>query len=133
MGEWFDPTAHARAGTHRDCPFFRSYGHSQNHQSGVGYHDNAGYRPTLPPMPQIDILSLSGVLIMLQQLLIGFAMGFTMRLVFSAIELAGQISGMTMGLGFASFYDPQSQGQSVATSQFFPSSPCCFFSTSMGI
>jgi flagellar biosynthetic protein FliR len=75
--------------------------------------------PTIPPIPAIDIMSLNGVLVLAQQLVIGFAMGFTMRLVFTAVELAGQISGTTMGLGFASFYDPQSQGQTIAISQFF--------------
>jgi len=32
--------------------------------------------------------------------------------------MAGEIAGMTMGLGFATFYDPQSQGHSSAISQF---------------
>jgi len=74
--------------------------------------------PTLPPLPHFDIFSLQGLLILVQQLIIGLAIGFSMRLVFSAVELAGQLIGMTMGLGFASFYDPQSQGQSTAVSQF---------------
>jgi flagellar biosynthetic protein FliR len=54
----------------------------------------------------------------MQQLVIGLAIGFSMRLVFSAVDLAGQLIGMSMGLGFASFYDPQSQGQSTAVNQF---------------
>ena len=41
-----------------------------------------------------------------------------MRLVFAAVQMAGQLIGMSMGLGFASFFDPQSQGQSTAVSQF---------------
>ena len=74
--------------------------------------------PTLPPIPQFEIYSLKGLLVLMQQLVIGLAIGFTMRLVFSAVELAGQLVGMSMGLGFASFYDPQSQGQSTAVNQF---------------
>lgn len=74
--------------------------------------------PTLPPLPQFEIFSFQGLLILVQQLIIGLAIGFSMRLVFSAVELAGQLIGTTMGLGFATFYDPQSQGQSVALSQF---------------
>jgi len=74
--------------------------------------------PTLPPLPQFEIISFQGLLILVQQLVIGLAIGFSMRLVFSAVDLAGQLIGMSMGLGFASFYDPQSQGQSTAVNQF---------------
>lgn len=74
--------------------------------------------PTLPPLPQFNIFSFQGLLILVQQLIIGLAIGFSMRLVFSAVELAGQVIGMSMGLGFASFYDPQTQGQSTAINQF---------------
>ena len=74
--------------------------------------------PTLPPLPQFEIVSFQGLLILVQQLVIGLAIGFSMRLVFSAVDLAGQLIGMSMGLGFASFYDPQSQGQSTAVNQF---------------
>ncbi|MFM2435996.1 MAG: hypothetical protein RL063_1979 [Pseudomonadota bacterium] len=73
--------------------------------------------PTLPPLPQFEIFSWQGLFILLQQLIIGLAIGFTMRLVFSAVELAGQLIGTTMGLGFASFFDAQSQGQSTAINQ----------------
>jgi len=38
--------------------------------------------------------------------------------VFSSIELAGEVSGLTMGLGFATFFDPQTQGRSSAIAQF---------------
>jgi len=74
--------------------------------------------PTLPPLPQFEIISFQGLLILVQQLVIGLAIGFSMRLVFSAVDLAGQLISMSMGLGFASFYDPQSQGQSTAVNQF---------------
>lgn len=74
--------------------------------------------PTLPPLPQFEIFSFQGLLILVQQLVIGLAIGFSIRLVFSAVDLAGQLIGMSMGLGFASFYDPQSQGQSTTVNQF---------------
>lgn len=75
--------------------------------------------PTLPPMPTFDPLSLQGVLIIAQEMLIGIAIGFTMRLIFAGIELAGELVGLTMGLGFASFYDPMTQGRSSSISQLF--------------
>lgn len=74
--------------------------------------------PTLPAMPQFEIFSFQGLFILIQQLVIGLAIGFSMRLVFSAVDLAGQLIGMSMGLGFATFYDHQSQGQSAAVNQF---------------
>ncbi len=74
--------------------------------------------PTLPSIPDFDVFSFQGLLALVQQMIIGLAIGFSMRIVFSAVEIAGQLIGMTMGLGFASFYDPQSQGQSTAISQF---------------
>jgi flagellar biosynthetic protein FliR len=53
----------------------------------------------------------------MQQLIIGLAIGFSMSLIFAAIDVAGQLIGMSMGLGFASFFDP-SQGQSTAVNRF---------------
>jgi flagellar biosynthetic protein FliR len=74
--------------------------------------------PGVPPMPAMDPMSFNGLLILTQQLIIGLAMGFAMRIVFAGVELAGEITGMTMGLGFATFFDPQSEGHSSAISQF---------------
>ncbi len=74
--------------------------------------------PTVPTLPALDPMSLRGLLILVQQLVIGISMGFAMRIVFACIEMAGEISSMTMGLGFATFYDPQSRGHSSAISQF---------------
>jgi flagellar biosynthetic protein FliR len=51
-------------------------------------------------------LSLSGLFISVQQILIGFAMGFTLQLVFGALMIAGEAIAMSMGLGFASMIDP---------------------------
>jgi len=74
--------------------------------------------PTIPPFTDADPLSLSGMMILTQQFVIGLGMGFVMRLAFAAIEMAGTVAGMTMGLGFASFFDPQTRGNTSAVSQF---------------
>ena len=74
--------------------------------------------PAVPPLSAQDPMSLAGLLILAQQLVIGLAMGFAMRMVFAAVELAGELTGLTMGLGFATFFDPQTQGRSSAISQF---------------
>jgi len=74
--------------------------------------------PTLPPVPQVAPDSLAGLGIFAQQLLIGLTMGFAVRLVFTAVEMAGELIGMQMGLGFAIFYDPQNAGQIPVVGQF---------------
>jgi flagellar biosynthetic protein FliR len=62
--------------------------------------------PTIPAMPPVAIGSPQGLLIMVQQIIIGVALGFAMRLIFTAVEMAGEMAGLQMGLGFASFFDP---------------------------
>lgn len=69
-------------------------------------------------VPAIEVFSWQGLLSLLAQFLIGISMGFVMRLLFTAVEMAGFMMGMSMGLGFASFYDPQAQGQTIAVGQF---------------
>lgn len=75
--------------------------------------------PTLPPMPDVSLGSWHGLFILVQQLLIGIAIGFIMRIIFAAVEAAGEIVGLQMGLGFASFFDPQSAGQTLVLARFF--------------
>ena len=85
---------------------------------GIGVMLTLIVAPTLPALPTVDPMSLPGLLILVQQLIIGLGMGFAMRIIFAGVEMAGTITGMTMGLSFASFFDPQSQGQSNFISQF---------------
>lgn len=75
--------------------------------------------PVLPPTPVADPISAAGVLICAQQLLIGVAMGFALRLVFSALTIAGQTVATSMGLGFASTVDPQNGVQVPVVSQLY--------------
>lgn len=75
--------------------------------------------PNVPALPALDPMSLPGLLILVQQMIIGMAMGMAIRIVFAAVEMAGQLISMTMGLSFAVFFDPTSQGQTAAISQLF--------------
>jgi len=74
--------------------------------------------PALPPMPIIVTGSWIGLAILAEQLLIGLLMGMTLRIVFAAIDLAGELIGLQMGLSFAVFYDPQSSGQTPVITEF---------------
>lgn len=68
--------------------------------------------PTLPPMPQVDSVSLQSMLLVGEQVLIGVMFGFMLQLYFHLFTVAGQIIAVQMGLGFASMVDP-SNGVSV--------------------
>ena len=74
---------------------------------------------TLPTMPVIPLDSAPAVLAIIQQILIGATLGFAVRIVFSAVEFAGEMIGLQMGLNFAGFFNPMSGGEATATSQFF--------------
>jgi flagellar biosynthetic protein FliR len=55
----------------------------------------------------------------IQQVGVGLAIGFAIRVVFAAVELAGEVVGFQMGLNFASFFDPSFNTQSSAVARFF--------------
>ena len=75
--------------------------------------------PSLPGMPNVQPASLTGLWIMLQQMLIGIGMGFAARIVFAAFDMAGEFIGFQMGLGFATFFDPLSSSQTPVIAEFF--------------
>lgn len=75
--------------------------------------------PLLPDLPQFEALSLQALMISVQQILIGLAMGFTLQLVFAALMIAGEAIAMSMGLGFASMIDPTNGVNVPVISQFF--------------
>jgi flagellar biosynthetic protein FliR len=74
--------------------------------------------PSIAPLTNVDLMSITGIAVLMQQLIIGVAMGFIVRLIFAGVEMAGEVIGLTMGLGFATFYDPQTSGRSSAIAQF---------------
>ncbi len=75
--------------------------------------------PTLGEMPPVAVGSPQGLLILVQQIIIGVAMGFTIRLIFTAVEMAGELAGLQMGLGFASFYDPINASYTPVVARWF--------------
>ena len=74
---------------------------------------------TLPAMPVVALDSAPGMLMVVQQLVIGISLGFAVRIVFSAVEFAGELIGLQMGLNFAGFFNPMTGGEATATSRFF--------------
>jgi flagellar biosynthetic protein FliR len=73
----------------------------------------------LPAPPAVALDSALAVALVAQQMVIGLALGFAVRLVFAAVEFAGEVIGLQMGLNFAGFFDPVTAGTATTTSRFF--------------
>lgn len=76
-------------------------------------------QPSLPPIEPVPLDSPQALLLVAQQLVIGLSLGFAVRLVFAAVEFAGEIVGLQMGLNYAGFFDPLSASTATAASRFF--------------
>jgi flagellar biosynthetic protein FliR len=74
--------------------------------------------PMLPANTPLRLASGDAILILLQQIAIGAALGFSVRIVFSAVEFAGQLMGLQMGLSFATLFDPVNGAQTQVIAQF---------------
>jgi len=81
----------------------------------IGYAASDG----LPPPPPVPLDSPLALMLLAQQMVIGLSLGFAVRLVFAAVEFAGELIGLQMGLNFAGFFDPLSASTATATSRFF--------------
>lgn len=88
-------------------PFFGNRTISARVKIGMGIALAVLMQPLLPALPAVDPSGPIGLLILVHQFLIGVAMGFSMRIIFTAVEMAGHFAGAQMGLGFAMFFDPQ--------------------------
>ena len=75
--------------------------------------------PSLPAIPDVAPFSATGMLITVQQVILGIGMGIVFQLAFATVVIAGQNIAMSMGLGFASAIDPQNGVQVPIVSQFY--------------
>lgn len=100
------------------APVFNSAGMPARARLMAGLAIAVGLAPALPPMPPVPAGSWVGLVIVAQQVVIGVAIGFTLRLVFAAVDMAGELIGLQMGLSFAVFYDPQNAAQTPVLSEF---------------
>jgi flagellar biosynthetic protein FliR len=74
---------------------------------------------SLPDMPIVGFNDPAALGVLVQQVGVGLALGFAIRVVFSSVELAGEVVGFQMGLNFAAFFDPSINAQSSAVARFF--------------
>jgi len=75
--------------------------------------------PAIGPLPGVAPASFEGFGIAIRQILIGVAMGLTMRVAFAAVQTAGEFVGLQMGLSFASFFDPSTGANTAVLSRLF--------------
>ncbi|GAP66682.1 flagellar biosynthetic protein fliR [Mizugakiibacter sediminis] len=76
--------------------------------------------PTLPLQSALpSALAPAGLATMAQQVLIGAAIGFALRLVLEAVAFGGHLVALTMGLSYGEVVDPQSGTSEPMLSQFY--------------
>jgi len=100
------------------APPFNNAGLTVQVRLSLGLAIAIAITPVLQKAPAMDPASGLGLLVLAQQMIIGFAMGFAVRMVFSAVDMAGMMISNQMGLGFATAYDPQSASQTPVISEF---------------
>jgi flagellar biosynthetic protein FliR len=74
--------------------------------------------PQVQSPPITDVLTAPGLMLLINNVLIGVVIGFAVRLVFAALELAGELIGLQMGLSFAGFFNPSTGQQQNAVASF---------------
>ncbi len=62
--------------------------------------------PSIDVMPLVSPLSVEGITIIAQQILIGLVMGFMVQILFQICVIGGQMIAMQNGLGFSTLLDP---------------------------
>ena len=83
--------------------------------------------PMAGEMPDVGPASGIGLGILAGQFLIGLTIGFVMRIVFAAIDMAGELTGLQMGLGFATFFDPTNSTNTPVVAQLYGLFAMLFF------
>jgi flagellar biosynthetic protein FliR len=101
------------------APIFSSKSIPLRARIALAFFISLASQASLQDQPLISLSSPEALGAVMQQVGIGLAIGFTVRLVFASIELAGEIVGFQMGLNFASFFDPSFNTQSSAVAKFF--------------
>lgn len=74
--------------------------------------------PLVTVAAPVALVSGDGILVLLQQIAVGAALGFSLRIVLAALEFSGQLMGLQMGLSFATLFDPINGAQTPVVAQF---------------
>jgi len=75
--------------------------------------------PVIPATQAVSLFSAESFLLIIEQTLIGIALGFVSRLLLETFVIGAQVIAMQSGLGFASLVDPANGNSVPALGQFF--------------
>ncbi len=75
--------------------------------------------PLLQVNPELIIFSYEGLMVTIQQMIIGLSTGYILQMVFAVMVVGGQSIAYSMGLGFASLVDPATGVQVPVVAQIF--------------
>ncbi|MBC7984059.1 MAG: flagellar biosynthetic protein FliR [Candidatus Obscuribacterales bacterium] len=75
--------------------------------------------PMFPPPEGVIPLSVAGAIVTIHQLLIGFATGFILQVIFDSLAMGGQLLANSMGLSFAFNVDPQHGASTPVVGQLY--------------
>ena len=73
----------------------------------------------LVTVPDVTPFSAAGVLITIQQVIIGAALGFSLQILFEAVNLGGELLANSMGLSLAFNLDPQNGASTPVIGQLY--------------
>lgn len=115
---WIYPFARV-AGLVTAAPFYGHRGVPARVKLAIAVALSLALAPLVRPDATVEVFSLQGFGLVAEQTLIGLALGFSLRLVFTALEVGGQQLAQLMGLGFASLVDPQTGVDVPVISHFY--------------
>ncbi|GEA17148.1 flagellar biosynthetic protein FliR [Moorella sp. E306M] len=101
------------------APFFGIRGVPALVKAGLGLLVAMLLFPVLPAGQPAFTSAGTYALAVLNEALAGLALGYLANLIFSAIQVAGQLLDLHMGLGMASLFDPQNAATTTIMGQFF--------------
>ena len=101
------------------APVFSSRSLPMRVKVGLAFVVAVGAQASLARQPAISFFGPLAVQTAVTQVVLGLALGFAVRVVFTTVEFVGELVGLQMGLNFASFFDPLSNGQASATATFY--------------
>jgi len=63
--------------------------------------------PNVVAPPLTNVIGAEFLMLLVKNVLVGAMLGFSVRLVFAGVELAGELTGLQIGLSFAGFFSPE--------------------------
>lgn len=101
------------------APVFSTRGFPVRARIALAFFIAFAAQASLEGQPVVSINGPDALGAVVQQVTVGLSIGFMVRLIFAAVELAGEVVGFQMGLNFAAFFDPTTNAQSSAVARFF--------------